>query len=276
MTVPLVSRVHGSMTYFAHELGQEVSATQYRLERLSYGRVDAWSAVSRHAGAVTRELFRLPQGPDAVLYNPIVTPAAITPYAHRSTATVVFTGTLTRKKGIVSLFDAWPTIAARRPDARLHVYGKDHRPSSGRSMQETLLEQLPERVRGSVRFHGHVTREVLLQALDRATVAVFPSYSDACPYSALEAMAAGCPTVYTSRTCGPEIIRDGIDGLLADPDRPQDIAEAVLSLLDRPALAVRVSEAGRARVREGFALEALLEDNLRFFQDVVRAFGHRN
>ena len=77
---------------------------------VSYHRVDAWSAVSRYTGEVTRRLFSLKRGPDAVLYNPVVAPDGVPEYGVRHAKRVVFSGTLTPKKGIVSLMAAWPAV----------------------------------------------------------------------------------------------------------------------------------------------------------------------
>src|SRR5207249_7196214 len=110
LPVPLISRAHGSLTYYARELGQRVASIGHWLEVRSYRRVDAWSAVSRHAGELTARLFGLSSGPDAVLYNPVAVPVAVVPYSMRDGHRVVFTGTLTQKKGIGSVIDAWPTV----------------------------------------------------------------------------------------------------------------------------------------------------------------------
>ena len=58
----------------------------------------------------------------------------------------------------------------------------------------------------------------LVEEFQRARVIVLPSYAEGFSLTPLHAMAAGCPTVYTSRGSGPEVIEDGRDGLLIDPD----------------------------------------------------------
>ncbi len=272
LPVPLVARAHGSLTYYAHELGRPVSNVGHRLEAASYRRTDAWVAVSAHAGALTQRLFDLPTGPASVLYNPVPAPERVRPYAERTPGTVVFTGTLTPKKGIVSLIDAWPTVAAALPEARLHVYGKDQRSPTGGSMQEYLRASLPEPARGSVTFHGHVNQPEVMRGLGDARVAVFPSYTETFGLCAAEAMAAGCATLYTRRTCGPEIVRDGMDGRLIDPDDRAGIAASILAVLRDEELGARLSVAGRARVLQDFALAPLMAANEQFFLGVVRKF----
>lgn len=267
MPIPLVARAHGSLTYFAHELGQPAPRTGGMLEARSYRHVDAWVAVSRHTGEVTRRLFALSSGPDAVLYNPVELPACVVPYADRHEARVVFAGTLTRKKGIEPLLDAWPGVIAHRPDATLHVYGKG---SADGSTERRLLARLPEPARRTVHFHGHVERTALVAALSEARVAAFPSFTETFGLCAVEAMANGCPTIYTTLSCGPEIIRHDLDGLLADPREPADLTRAIVSVLEDRRLGGRLAAAGHQRVREAFSLDALVPANESFYEQVVR------
>lgn len=275
LPVPLVTRAHGSLTYYAHELGRRPASMGHRLERWSYARSDAWVAVSRHAGRVTQQLFGLRTGPARVIYNPVPLPRRMTPYARRIPGSVVFTGTLTEKKGIVALIDAWPAISVAVPEAHLTILGKDCLSPKGGTMVDFLRARLPLKLRDSVRFGGHVERTELQRALDQAQVAVFPSLTETFGLAAAEAMAYGCATVYTTQTCGPEIVRDGIDGMLADPLRPDTIAVAVVRLLTDSTLAQRLSAAGRARVCRDFELEAITEANLRFYDDVLSSFSRR-
>jgi glycosyltransferase involved in cell wall biosynthesis len=168
----------------------------------------------------------------------------------------------------VSLARAWPSVVRRRPDARLHVFGKDGRTPELPSMKAHLVELLGSDA-GTVTFHGHVPRADLKAALHRARAAVFPSYAESFGIAPFEAMGCGCPTIYTERGPGPEVVRDGIDGLLVEPDDPADIARAILALLEDDALAGRLSPAGRERVSSRFSIRVQLPINEAFFERLV-------
>ena len=274
LPVPLVLRAHGSLTFYAHELGKPVNPMGHRLEKWSYRRADAWSAVSNHAGYLTARVFELDSGPDAILYNPIDAPSVVPPFATRSLGRVLFTGTLTHRKGIVSLFNAWSMVRQQHSEAELHVYGKDGSAEGGLTMQNYLLNLLPPELRESVKFYDHVPRQEVMIALARARVAVFPSYSETFGFGPVESMASGCPTIYTKLTCGPEIIEHGLDGLLIDPDQPREIADAILKLLRDDTTAQKVSEAGRARVLRSFTMAQVIPANEAFFSGAIDSF-HR-
>jgi len=273
LPVPVVARLNGSATFFAAELGRPIRRSVFWLERASLRRVDAWCASSAYAAERSRHLFDLAAPPGAILFNPVNLPPASRPVP-RSAHHVVFTGTLAEKKGVVSLIRGWPAVAARRPDAELHLYGKDERASSGGSMLGYLESLLDPGLRPQVHFHGHVPRDLLYEALSTARVGVFPSYAEAFGIAPFEAMACGCPTIYSGRSPGPELVRDEVDGLLVDPAAPSGIADAILRLLEQDDLALRLGEAGRRCVVERFAIDALVGQNEAFFAEAAERFKH--
>jgi glycosyltransferase involved in cell wall biosynthesis len=269
LPVPVVVRLNGSAVYFAAERGGSAGGLTRWLEASSIRRADYICSASRYTAERTRALFRVSRE-CTVLYNPVETTAE--PERARIPGRVVFTGTLTEKKGVVSLIRAWPQVVAAVPGAQLHLYGKDGMTATGTSMPDHLQSLLPKPVAGSVHFHGHVPRPIVLRALTEASVAVFPSYAEAFALAPLEAMASGAPTVYTSRGSGPELIRDGRDGLLIDPDRPDDIAGALLQILTDPGRARDLSLAGRRRVLESFGLEQVVTENIAFYRRCAAMF----
>jgi glycosyltransferase involved in cell wall biosynthesis len=108
--------------------------------------------------------------------------------------------------------------------------------------------------------------------LQHARAAVFPSFVESFALAPLEAMACGCPTVYTSRVSGPELICDGEDGLLVDPAHPEQIAAAIGRLLADDDLANRLATAGRRRIEEHFSMAAFLPRNEAFYRQCVENY----
>jgi glycosyltransferase involved in cell wall biosynthesis len=155
----------------------------------------------------------------------------------------------------------------------LQIFGKDGRTEDGEPMQQYLISQLPGAVRGSVRFYGHVGRGALIEALAAARVAVFPSYAEAFPVAPLEAMSVACPTICSRRGSGPELLEDGHEGLLVDPDKPQEIAAAIKRLLSDERFADQMGAAGRERVRRDFSAAGLLGRNVDFYHECLARFA---
>lgn len=123
-----------------------------------------------------------------------------------------------------------------------------------------LLDELREmacrvRIDKAVQFLGH--REDcgnLIRAMD---IFVLPSLHEGIPMVILEAMALARPIVATRVGGIPEVVREGVDGLLVPPQDPVALANACTRLLNERALAERCGEAAQFRVRQNFSAESM-------------------
>jgi glycosyltransferase involved in cell wall biosynthesis len=271
LPVPVVTRLHGSISYFTREMRQPFHWSAYCLEAASFHRADFCCSTSEYTAQRTNRLFGPRLRPVPVLFNPVeVEPR---PPICRSEHRVVFAGTLTAKKGVVSLMEAWPQVLARRSDAELHLFGKDAGDGKGGAMRELLMSILPREQAGTVHFHGHVGRERLQQEFRECGVAVFPSFAEAFSLAPMEAMAEACPVIYSKRGSGPELIEHGVNGLLIDPARPAELAESILLLLDDASRRDRLGAAGCSTVKERFSSAVLTARNAEFYEDCVSCYA---
>jgi glycogen synthase len=271
LPVPIVVRLHGSLTYLATETGQPVDRIAFWLEWAGFRRADFWCAVSRYSAHKTHQLFDLRGDSPTILYNSIEPPLQKVPPS-RSKNQIIFTGGSKVNKGILSLIEAWPRVIAAHPEAELHIFGGARTMNDGQSMQASLLSRLRPESGERVHFHGFVDRRQILQALQTARLAVFPSYAEAFAQAPMEAMACGCPTVYTRRTSGPELIDHDQTGLLIDPDRSDEIANSIIRLLKDDRLAQRLGDAGRKHIQENFSVETILARNEAFYRKCLEHF----
>lgn len=101
--------------------------------------------------------------------------------------------------------------------------------AAGSGPQASELNQLHERsgLGQAFRFLGHSTRVALL--LGAADLFVLPSYDEGLPLALMEAMAAGKAIISTAVGGVPELIVDGVNGLLVPPGQPEALAEAIAS-----------------------------------------------
>jgi len=149
------------------------------------------------------------------------------------------------------LLRAFALVAATRNDVDLLLVGDG-----------PLREKLETQVRDAglterVRFLG-VRSDVpeILQAID---LFALTSVSEAASLTLLEAMASGLPVVVTHVGGNPEIVRQGIDGLLVPRGGENALAAAFIKVLDDPELASRMGENGRRRVDEHYRLERTID-----------------
>jgi glycosyltransferase involved in cell wall biosynthesis len=143
------------------------------------------------------------------------------------------------RKGIDVLIDACARLTS---PVRLEIFG-------GGELQERLSAQA-ERLGVAAVFHGEVAdvRERLME-LDAF---VLPARGENFPIALLEAMAAAVPVVATRVGGVPELVEDGVSGLLVPPDRPDALAQAIDRLAGDEGLRVALGRAGARRVTESF------------------------
>ncbi len=97
---------------------------------------------------------------------------------------------------------------------------------------------------------GDATQEQLAREYNRCHVFCLPSVQEGFGIVFLEAMAAGKPIVATRAAAIPEVVRDGVEGLLVEPRNPAALAAALARLRDDAALRAKLAANGRARVEE--------------------------
>ncbi len=183
---------------------------------------------------------------------------------------IVFTGTVTARKGIRELVRAMPRIVAAVPHARLEVYGGENVfPPPPVPLAKQLSDSLPPEIAARISWKGRVSRSILPDALRRASVCVYPSYIEAMPIGWLEGLATGKAVVASQTGPGPEIIEDGVTGLLCDPYNPDSIADKVIGLLKDPAARQRLGSAARRLCVERYTLPALVERNINYYRTLL-------
>lgn len=163
-------------------------------------------------------------------------------------------------------------VAAAHPDARLTMVGAD---KGDGSLQATRAAAERLGVSDRVSFPGGVPKSEVPRRLQEGDIFINTTNVDNTPVSVLEAMASGLCVVSTAVGGIPYMLRDGVDALLVPPDDADAMAAAVCRLLEDPALAARISRAGRRAV-EGFDWQPVLAQWQELFSAVSAAGPGRN
>jgi len=177
---------------------------------------------------------------------------------------VVVAGTVGRLqpvKGTRHLLEAWSRLVSGHPDAILLLVGG--------GSQQAALERMSRHLGISehVRFLGdRVDVPDLLRGMD---IFVLPSLWEGMPNAALEAMAVGLPVVATAIGGTPEVVVDGVTGLLIPPGDPDALAQSIAHLLCDPDLRCRMGQAGRERVVNHFSVGRMVEQTTRLYERLL-------
>jgi len=260
LSVPVVVKLNGSITYFSAEAGKQVAPHVLKMEQHILTSAAAVSSASAYTAAKSASYLSYSKF-IKVLYNGIDTNIAIESNAAHNDKQVVFTGSLVQKKGVFQLAKAWNIVIKEIPDARLLVLGK--------GVIGKVASFLHDYAKGTVTFKGHVNKDELYTCLAHSAVAVFPSYAEAFALAPLEAMACGIAVINSNRTSGPELIDDGINGLLVDPDDVEQLASAIINLLNEPEKRQQLALAGNEKVKQCFDIDIVARQTLQFYQEVL-------
>lgn len=121
-----------------------------------------------------------------------------------------------------------------------------------------------------VRFLGGVPRDAVLRLFGAADASVLSSAWENFPHTVVEALAVGCPVIATAVGGVPEVVRDGVNGLLVPPGDPVALAAAISRLLSDPELRSQLSAAAPATVA-GHTEEAVFSAIERALENAIAA-----
>jgi glycosyltransferase involved in cell wall biosynthesis len=176
------------------------------------------------------------------------------PLETRDRDRVACVASLSPKKGHAHLIDALALLAEGHPSLALDLVGDGPE-------RDTIVGRARDRgVADRVRLHGARSAEDVRAALAKARLFALPSVRlrsgrmEGIPVSLMEAMASGVPVVASRLSGIPELVEDGVTGLLVAPGDPLALAEAMARVLHDDTLAAELTRSARELVERSFSL----------------------
>jgi glycosyltransferase involved in cell wall biosynthesis len=170
---------------------------------------------------------------------------------------VLAAGRLSPEKGFHVLVEAAGLIARSNRSIYCVLFGE--------GAERPLLERRIDELGLRDRFVLAGFREDLDRWLPWADLVVLPSFTEGLPNVALEAAAAGVPVVATAVGGTPEVVCDGLNGMLVSPGDPSALAESIIRMCDDDALSRTMGNAGRRLMHERFSFAAQAQAYQRLF-----------
>jgi glycosyltransferase involved in cell wall biosynthesis len=235
---PVIFHLHGGG--FARFYDEECGPVRRALVRFFLERAARIIVLSSQWRAWMSRTMRNPNV--ACIANPM--PLHAEPAAAPRRNALLFLGRLERAKGVFDLVDAVAALRATHADVRLVLAGDDvdglGAYAAGRGVADC------------VQLTGWVGPEQKRVLLESAAVFVLPSYAEGSPISLLEAMAAGVPAVASAVGGIPDVVTDGVNGMLIEPGDVETLTRVLRKLLDDRMLRSRLGAAARETVRLRF------------------------
>jgi len=178
----------------------------------------------------------------------------------RGSPVVGYVGRVVPSKGVTALIKAMRVVWQWNPEVRLVLAGP--RMSAGMPADqevELALARLPEAERSRVLLLGEFDEEDKASIFDSLDVFAMPSIGESFGIAYLEAWMCGKPVIGANVGSTPCVIRNGVDGLLVNPQDPRHIGEAIVRLLKDPLECARLGQAGYTRTTSEFTWDRVID-----------------
>ncbi len=191
--------------------------------------------------------------------------------SNRDAGTVTFVGNLFRSKGVISFIRSACIIHNRIPDVRFVICGAW---ASDRDEVEKELNSyiMSGDLSGVLTFTGAVPADKLEEIYAASDVIVFPTKYpyEGCPIVIIEAMKHGKPVVSSiSSGAIPDMITDGVEGFLVEPEDQQAIAEKAIMLLQDDGLRQKMGASARIRYENEFTKQRNISNLIEVFESLL-------
>ncbi|MEB3280990.1 MAG: glycosyltransferase family 4 protein [Lyngbya sp.] len=171
---------------------------------------------------------------------------------------ILYVGRFEYRKGIDILLEAIPLVLNKINNAFFTLVGKDPE----KIYQDKFHDQWGNKFDAYITFAGAVDSEKLHQMYQKCNLFVAPSRYESFGLIYVEAMSYGKPVIGCKTGGVPEVIDEGVTGLLAQPNDSQDLAEKILKLASDANLRHQMGQQGRQRVERLFSREQMAKQTI--------------
>jgi glycosyltransferase involved in cell wall biosynthesis len=250
--------MHGSTEFYdvrEHRLPQKVERAHFVVCVSDHGRSQLMSLVGTDHWD---KLHVVHCGVDVALFEPPARGDVTGPLR------VLTVGRALPVKGHALLVEAVADATRRGADVRLTIVG------DGPELDRLRARARSLGVADRIEFAGAVGQDRVRDYYAQADVFALPSFAEGLPVVLIEAMAMGLPVVASRITGIPELVDEGVSGLLFIPGRADELAAALTAIAGEPPERRRaMGAAGRARVARDFDIDGTVAQLRRIFQERV-------
>jgi glycosyltransferase involved in cell wall biosynthesis len=231
-----------------------------KLQQLAHVRREI--AVSRHDAEKLRRWYRPSRGKIIQMYQSRLKKSSRLEIESLREPLVLNVGHVAWRKGQIVLAEAFAQIAPRHPEWKLMMAG-------------ALLEKpTVEKIRAIAKTHGLEDRILMpgerkdaMELMKRAGIYVQPSYHEALGLALQEALFLGCPAIGTRAGGIPELVEHERTGLLVEPGRPAEMAQALEILISNPSLRERCGkQAAASIIQKGMTADQMIASHVQLYE----------
>ena len=284
--LPVVVRLHGPWFLNGRSgdpaYGSDINCNREKWEGRGIGDAPIVTSPSANVIRAVKKHYDLNLIESRVIPNPIQ--AAFAPdtwdLATCRRDTLLFVGSIDKRKGADVVLRAFAGLAARHPRLRLTVAGPDRGIEvTGEkilSYEQFVRANIPEPIRSQIEFLGQVNNSDIMRLRKKCFATIVASRYEIMPYSVLEAMSLGCPLIATAVGGIPELITDHRNGLLVPSEDLAAMTDACEELLSDNRLAARLGHQSWQDCRDLYSPDHIAEQTIATYTHAITEFKLRS
>lgn len=179
---------------------------------------------------------------------------------------VLFAGRVLEDKGVRDFVKASELVKEKYPNWKFIIIGSTKYDNPSAIPEQEISRWRKEKI---VEVKGHVDNA--FSYFKDASIVCLPSYREGMPKVLMEAAASACATVTTNVPGCREVIKSNISGILVKPRSPEELAKAIILLIDDQSLRMKFGEEGRKLANERFSTDTVVDINLSLYQKLFTA-----
>lgn len=266
---PLIIRMNGSDGYFCKLENRKQKWKNYFFEKIALKSADYLISASKFTANETASIFRIKKDIE-VIHNGISTDSFFKSNGSIERMTILYFGTLIRKKGVLELARTFNIVNEKNPKAKLVLLGKDSIDIFQKKSTFSIFQnKLSPMAREMVTRVENVPYEEVKGFIAEANVVVLPSFAEAFPMTWLEAMAMEKALVTSDIGWAKELMVDEKTGFTVDPKNHLKFAERIIQILKNEELAFRFGVSARKRIKNHFSQDKIGQKNIEFYKGVL-------
>lgn len=178
---------------------------------------------------------------------------------------ILYIGRMDSEKGLFDLVESARYVCNKRSDISFILAG------SGKDLNKLKKKTKKLGLEGKFKFLGQVEKSQIVELYQKASIFVLPSYHEGLPTVLLEAMACGLPIIATNVRGNNDLIVNKKNGILVAARQPNQLAEAICSLIDDKKLKESLGKNARKQIEQKYSWDAVSKKYLKCYELITRS-----
>jgi glycosyltransferase involved in cell wall biosynthesis len=212
-------------------------------------------------------VYYLPNAIDLAKYQGVYEQKKLVGHTDRPLK-MLYLGYLGTEKGTYDLLEAARETAAKNVPVTYDLIGDDLQPGDVEKIKKQVQD---DNLTDTFHVLPFADGPRKVEALCNADVFVYPSYSEGMPMAVIEAMACGLPVIATRVGGLPDLVSDGVNGLLVEPRHPDQLASAIQRLCSNPELRSSMEKNSFKRAFEEYDMEVLVSRLVSIYSKALKS-----